>query len=170
MRTVREIFLVAGKLVASCVVLSVPLAFLMLVVNYMRTFGLPSDIAAATSQALTNSSFTGLYFWMDQVIAWYNAVFPGYARFGSGLGILIAAFWTLNEVRSASVVTRLVGGLMCGAVIGGRSALMVSSSPRFVLTGIIIGSIGGAAYLIFSGRPSPFQPLPRLHLAGEVVE
>jgi hypothetical protein len=92
------------------------------------------------------------------VMNWYNLTFIGATRFGSGLGMLAGAIWALAVVGSTRArypaAARAVAGLLGGAFIGGRLALMLGSFPRTLLWGTICGALIGAAMLAAGARES----------------
>lgn len=107
------------------------------------------------------SSFMGA---LEDLIDWYNSTFQGAARFGSGFGIIAGMCIALSCITRYSLAVRLVSGIICGGIIGGRIMLMLTSDVRYFLSGMIAGSVIGGIALARAGMPSKLAPLPLLRL------
>jgi hypothetical protein len=96
---------------------------------------------------------------IEDVLIQYNAVARGAARFGTGLGLIAGAFVGLCLAPRTSTFCRIVAGITCGAIAGGRLLIMLSSSPRLLLLGAVVGAALVVAVTVISAREN-IQPLP----------
>ena len=95
---------------------------------------------------------------------WYNLNFRGATRFGSGLGFIFGAFFSMTLFEQKSLLYRLLAGFIAGAAMGGRSALMMGSGARWSLVGYIVGAVLGATYMLISAAPAKIATLPDFDL------
>lgn len=164
MKLTLSILKAATLVVAMTVGLGLLMAVVWGALDWMRCFPAPvpvlPDFLQTTSRyvppaASAAGPLEGL---AVAVMNWYNLTFIGATRFGSGLGGLAGAILALALVGSARArypaVARVVAGLLGGAFIGGRLALMLGSFPRTFLWGTICGAVTGAAMLAASARES----------------
>ncbi|HEY9755010.1 MAG TPA: hypothetical protein V6C97_07615 [Oculatellaceae cyanobacterium] len=95
---------------------------------------------------------------------WYNLNFRGATRFGSGLGFIFGAFFSMSLFEQEALALRIVAGVVAGAAMGGRSALMLGSGARWSLIGYLVGASIGALYMTISAAPPKFRKLPDFQL------
>jgi hypothetical protein len=95
---------------------------------------------------------------------WYNLNFRGATRFGSGLGFIFGAFFAMTLFEQNSFAWRIVAGIIAGAAMGGRSALMLGSGARWSLIGYLVGASLGALYMVVSAAPARISKLPEYDL------
>jgi hypothetical protein len=149
------------RVLIASLMLSLLLTPVLGLINHLRNFGLPPDLSSVAQapiyvQATKNS--------LAAFLEWYNSSMNGYARFGSGLGMMTGAFWAMGQAKPYFAPARVLTGLTAGFFIGGRIAMMITSDPPIVLGGAIVGALWTAVYLFISGLPSRFRPLPLLNL------
>jgi hypothetical protein len=89
---------------------------------------------------------------IEEVLIQYNALARGAARFGTGMGLIAGAFLGLCLAPRRSTVARIVSGVLCGAIVGGRLLIMLSSSPRLLLLGAVTGAVIVTAVTTISAR------------------
>ncbi len=132
--------------------------------DWLRTFGATNDSPSVARNALSSlpnspNPTLGL---IAAVIEWYSSTFFGYSRFGSGLGILVGCFWSMDVAIRGRAVTRIIVGFVTGFAIGFRCAIFVVSQPHLVLICSLLGGTLTAFYIFLAGRKSAFSSLPRL--------
>jgi hypothetical protein len=96
---------------------------------------------------------------IEDVLIQYNAIARGASRFGTGLGLIAGAFLGLCLAPRRSAVARIVTGAVCGALVGGRLLIMLSSSPKLLLLGAALGAVLVVAVTSIAARER-IQPLP----------
>ncbi len=94
------------------------------------------------------------------IMNWYNMTFLGATRFGSGLGTIAGAFWSLSMVRSYPRLARLLAGLVGGAVIGSRLAQILGPFPKTFILATICGAALGALTMALTPDKDRIPPLP----------
>jgi hypothetical protein len=126
--------------------------------DFLRSFQSDSNtLSVARHQAVTPfDSF------IAQFVDWYSTTFFGYSRFGAGLFMLAAAFWSLGAAKEYSAAPRIVVGFFAGVLMGTRMAMFVLSRPDMVLGIALIAGLWCAVFMWLAGRPSKFKPLPKL--------
>jgi hypothetical protein len=130
-------------------------------INHLRNFGLPPDLSSVAQAPIYAQAAKSS---MAAFLEWYNSSMNGYARFGSGLGMMAGAFWAMGRAKTYFAPARVLTGLFAGFFIGGRVAMMITSDAPIVLGGALVGALWTAVYLFISGLPSRFKPLPVLNL------
>lgn len=153
-------------LVVRVLVLSLALAYLMSILNALQYWGMapmylpfsgvdqfrPGQDAAGSAEPIVTA--------FDNFVYLYNCAFPGASRLGSGIGMIFACFWTLHSVDRNCRAPRIALGALCGAIIGFRLILMLSSSATGVLSSMIVSSIGFAIYMAIADRKPGIPSLP----------
>ena len=98
---------------------------------------------------------------IENVLIQYNALARGASRFGTGLGLIAGAFLGLCLAPRRSAFARVVAGSICGALVGGRLLIMLSSSPRLLLLGAAVGAILVVLVTTIAAREK-INPLPEI--------
>ena len=160
-----QILLGIGLVIAVGTIASVFGAFLFEGVNWLRTYGFPQTARQSAFVATVGEG--PLLGAIAVMVDSYNGWVLGFSRFGSGLGMIAACFWTLGPASKFARSARIVIGAFAGMCIGARLVMMVTSQPNLVLVGALIGSGCCAVYLALATRPSEFKPIPRLYLHNE---
>ncbi len=167
-RTTKDI-LASVVTVLLCVAMSALLmACVWTAIEAMRQFGVYSQEALADQlravkvaedslRTYDTASFLGQ---IESMLKWYNLTFIGAARYGSGLGIFIGAYFALISVRDRVLPARIVAAVLAGAFVGARLFLMVTSEPKMFLAGVILGAILFAAWSIWNSRQENLPDLP----------
>jgi hypothetical protein len=160
-KVIMQCLIGVGKVVIVSLLLSLVLSPVLGLINELRNYGLPADVTSvAQTPIYVHSSKSAIAAFLD----WYNSSMSGYARFGSGIGMISGAFWAMGGAKTFAGPARFLTGLTAGFLIGSRLALMITSDPPIVIGAAAIAGLWTAIYLFFSGRPSQFKPLPRLNL------
>lgn len=130
-------------------------------INWLRTYGIPaSSLGIASAQVMSPHVQLQVLQPLADAIAWYNTVFPGYSRFGSGFGIIIGALLSMAKCSNMQRPARMVVFVLGGFLIGGRLVMMLTSGVASVVVCGIVGGIICAIYCVRSEQPPRFQPLP----------
>jgi hypothetical protein len=103
---------------------------------------------------------------IDDLINWYNVVFRGATRFGSGLGLIAGAFMAMGCASSKAAVCRITTGLLAGGLIGSRSVLMLGSGAPLFLIGLVLGAVLTALYMWICAGPQKIRELPFIPLSN----
>ena len=135
--------------------------------DWLRNFGIPSlPSSLAQAPLVQHHPLPARLMPLAQMLAVYNSAFPGYGRFGSGLGMVIAAIWAFQRCRSYTFSARLLVGFVAGFITGARLFMTVSSDAVLVLAFGALGAVLFQLNVCLSEQPPAFQPLPRLRLHG----
>jgi hypothetical protein len=138
--------------------------------DFLRTFQSDSNTLSVARHALgidaplyqRTNAVTPFDPLIAQFVDWYSTTFFGYSRFGAGLFMLAAAFWSLGAAKEYSAAPRIVVGFFAGVLMGTRMAMFVLSRPDMVLGIALVAGIWCAVFMWLAGRPSKFKPLPKL--------
>lgn len=150
-----------GLVVVSSIVGLCLLTPVLLAVSFLRNYGLAPDLSSVTQTAIFAESHTGE---LAKFFEWYNSLMPGYARFGSGLGMIAGAFWALGYAKPYHAVARILGGFTAGFIMGARLAMFITSDPPIVVGAALACAVWTGGYLFVIGRPSIFKPMPLIEL------
>lgn len=137
-------------------------------IESMRQFGVYSQqsladqlqavkVAEASMRSYDPDSFLG---GIESFLKWYNLTFIGAARYGSGIGIFIGAYFALSAVAEYKLSAKITASLIAGAFVGARLFLMVTSEPKMFLAGAILGALVFVAYRVFDSRQEKLPDLP----------
>lgn len=155
-----------GLLLLRILALSLTLAYLMSLIDGLRTIGIVPLLLPFSAlgqyhphlEAVTESSWVVSF--VDNLVYLYNCAFPGASRLGSGIGMIAACFWTLHTTPPGCWVRRAGTGTVAGALIGFRLTLMLTSSPVIVFSATIIGCLAMGAYMLCADRRKGIPRLP----------
>ena len=151
---------------ARLLILSILLAYLMSLIDVFRTYGYgiaawPFTALGQYQPHISNDSGKSVFIdWFENILFWYNCAFPGYSRMGCGIGMIAASFWTLHTLPQQRLLERITIGALCGAVIGFRGMLMVTSSPTLVPAAALIFAVFFAVYMAWTNVPKGLASLP----------
>lgn len=160
--TIKALLLVAGTTAGSAIVMAIAWGAL----DWMRHFPAPVPVLPDFFHSRTryepppSGAVTPLEALATSIINWYNLTFIGATRFGSGLGIIAGGIWSLTLVKGFPRVARVLAGLIGGALIGGRLALMLGSFPRTFLGSTICGALIGALIMMLVSDQKHIPELP----------
>jgi len=157
----EQCLMAVGLVLVASAVGFIVLTPVLLAVSFLRNYGLAPDLSAVTQTAIFARPQTGE---LAKFLEWYNSLMPGYARFGSGLGMIAGAFWALGYAKPFHPIARILGGAMAGLIMGARLAMFITSDPPIVLGGALVCAAWTGGYLFVVGRPSIFKPLPVIEL------
>lgn len=161
-KALSQIALGSARVLAAVLIGAIVGGLLFAGIDWLRTFQANTSSSVsryALEPQVTENAVLAL---VAQFIDWYSTYFYGYSRFGSGLGIIIGAFWSMGVAKEYSIGGRIAVGFIAGFCMGLRSAMFITSRPYLVLVAALLGGCTVALYLMHAGRPSRFAPLPRL--------
>lgn len=164
---VLQVLLLLGKLFLRIAVMSLVLAYLLPLIDGLRTMGVtpfqfPFSQLGQYQPRITNPEIQDSAFLksFDDFVFLLNCTFPGASRWGTGVGTLYAAFWTMHDTPPTCKVQRLVIGIVAGAIIGFRATLMISNSPVFIFACTLISTFGFALYMTLADRKPAIPRIP----------
>lgn len=161
--TVRAVLIVVAVALACALVMGL----VWCVVDFLRSYGTGVKLfpflepTTGGEQPIRLYPAGTAYGAIEDLLQSYNAVCRGAARFGTGMGLIGGAFLGLSMVRTPSGFAHYFATLVCGALVGGRLFIMLSSSPRLLLMGATIGAIV-LVLMTFITRREQLKPLPDL--------
>lgn len=155
-----------GRLLARTAILSLSFAYLIsFFVDGIQSIGIaptpwPFTGFGQYQASLMPKSNDPLLSAFDNFVIIYNCAFPGASRLGCGIGIIAAAFWSMHDSSAAKPLERGVIGLLAGAIIGFRLALMFSSKAATVLSACLLFALFFCMYLLLADRKKQVPELP----------
>lgn len=170
-RTLKDCLICAISVILVASVAAVLMGAVWGVIDWLRNFGsglnpFPYfDKAQIQAQPYRIHPVGTLLGTIDDLINWYNVVFRGATRFGSGIGWIAGAFAAMSPASGKPLACRLTTGLLAGALIGSRSVMMLGSGAPLFLIGLSLGAILAALYMVNCAGPEKFQSLPDEPLA-----
>lgn len=143
---------------------AVAMALVWDIVDWMRNYGsgqavlpqlTPTQLRDVLGESPSPAWTAGAF------IDWYNTTFVGAARFGTALGIVMGGFYALGSMTENRFVPKILAAIVVGALIGGRLALLISSSAHLFVWGMILGAIflAGAVGFLATRPQLPDLPL-----------
>jgi hypothetical protein len=133
------------------------------VLEWMHNFGTGIPLIPELDRSQfrsSQSSASGLIGWLGGLIDLYNYSFLGAARFGSALGLFMGGFYSLALIKGRRLSARVSAGIVVGALMGARLALMITSNATFCLFGIIAGSFVVAVSIFAGEKGNKLPTLP----------
>jgi hypothetical protein len=97
---------------------------------------------------------------VQSFVQWHNLSFPGASRFGSGIAfILVPPLLLVWAKERLSQRVLFLPALVGGAIVGSRSMLMLSSTPRFFIFGLVTGAVV-TIFFVCRRQRQELPPLP----------
>lgn len=162
-----------SKVFVLCFALSIFFAYAWSFVDWLRNYGtapllLPFMAGTEWKPVLDGKAYGEF----DKLVDLYNCSFPGFGRFGSGIGLIAGAFWSFSFIDSRCWIQRLTFGISAGAIAGSRLFLMFSSDWHMFLFGLSLGALLAVTYVMFFWNRFFVVPdLPLVNLeSGEAFE
>src|SRR5205085_1015509 len=90
--------------------------------RHLAQRGQPSGLVGQASRYFYNATLQPLAVGIN----WYNTVCIGWMRMGSGIGMMAGACLAIGPAKSKGVLARSAVGFLSGAVLGGRTMMMLS--------------------------------------------
>ncbi len=159
-RTIADIFASVTTVIVYIVMSTLVMACVWTAIEAMRQFGVYNPqvladqlravkIAEDAMRTYDPGSFLGQ---IESMLKWYNLTFIGAARYGSGLGIFIGAYFALVSLSNRVLAARVAAALVAGSLVGARLFLMVTSEPKMFIAGACIGAGLFAGVTIWNSR------------------
>ncbi|MBX9878502.1 MAG: hypothetical protein K2Y22_08585 [Candidatus Obscuribacterales bacterium] len=159
-RTITDIFASVITAIIYIAMSTLVMACIWTAIEAMRQFGVYNQqamidqlravkIAEDAMRTYDPSSLLGQ---IESMLKWYNLTFIGAARYGSGLGIFIGAYFALVSLSSRVLAARVAAAIVAGSLVGARLFLMVTSEPKMFIAGACIGAGLFAGVTIWHSR------------------
>jgi hypothetical protein len=134
-----------------------------LLLGWMRFYGLETGVVAQALPLVHIDYQNSLLNFSAFVIDCYNSFFQGNSRFGSGLGLIAGACFSLLFLRKSPPQARMLGASLAGAIVAGRFCLTFTSSPAPFVVSLVLGSFCFFAIALVAREPLPALPLIGRH-------